>query len=319
MSIGNVKEVMQHIKALEQRITCLEEEVHSNIHQSNENELVKRTYTSESKKKIQSTQIHSYKLRQERKVEKQNLILDFLLRHTWTIPDIVRILINVKSIQAATKTLERMKKDGLIKDFEYKNGTSRLHRVWGITRQGQVYASNINESAKVGKCFEPSKVSIQSIPHALDIQYMYLTAINAGYSDWVNGSALGYKKKLMRIPDAISVSNNNIRVAFEIERTVKSTKRYREILLSHLIEITKNDSWDLVAYLCPDEKLVTRITNIFRRIEHVNYQGKKIYITNQHLSYFKFFTYEEFRNMKRNVDEKKYCVRTDVGFELDTA
>ena len=45
---------------------------------------------------------------------------------------------------------------------------------------------------------------------------------------WQNGNSVGKRDKDMKIPDAITTKNDGTKIAVEVERNIKSQKRYKK-------------------------------------------------------------------------------------------
>ena len=113
--------------------------------------------------------INNHEQRNSRVQEKQYLVLRFLRDHLWSTQDILQQVIMVSSRQAAHKALTHIEKRGLIRRHKYEALGGTL-TIWGITNQGQAMAFDVETESLETACFEPNRISEQTIRHQLDIQ-----------------------------------------------------------------------------------------------------------------------------------------------------
>lgn len=230
--------------------------------------------------------------RSARILEKRDIVLKFLRDETYTSAKIISSLLHFKSVQAAHQTLNKMETEGFLR----KATVCFLGRsivLYGINDHGLAYSWGLNQDPQSRPTFQPSKVSLSQLPHKLELQEIRLKAQSFGWSKWIPGERLGLSMKGLKRPDALVEDPEGRIIAIELERTIKSAKRYSEILLSHLVA-RKNSQYSKVIYLSPDQACMRRVKRCFERIDSVNYKGKKIEITNLHLEMLEFKTYEEF-------------------------
>jgi len=224
--------------------------------------------------------------RKERILEKRSLILKFLRYETYTHVDIIKLLINVKTIQAAHQTLNKMVSDGLIRKSNIDVSYSRPITLFGITTHGLAHAYDLDETFEKRPTFQPSKVKPTMLNHKLAVQKVIVTATKNGYSNVKNADLRNFRKEKCIVPDLIAQFQGKS-VGLEIELTIKSVKRYTEIILSHLLSI-KGERWSEVHYLVPSIDFKARLERIFKSIKSVEYKNQKIYLTDKHFSKFKF-------------------------------
>ncbi|MET0014365.1 MAG: MobC family replication-relaxation protein [Sedimenticola sp.] len=224
-------------------------------------------------------------------IRKRRIILRTLRDEIWTTIEIIALWID-RSHETTRTTLKQMQRDGLVKCCAINTGYGRKIVVWGLTRHGYAMSFNEDEEMVDGRIMEPSKIRPTTLNHRLDIQKMRIRMQRIGYRDWQADYAFKNTKQLGdKWPDALATNSEGKRVAFEIERTIKSVKRYREIMIAHLVAM-KNGVYDKVIYLSPDPKITRRVEKIFHSIETVIFKGQQVSITSEHLSFFKFDTYD---------------------------
>ncbi len=225
-------------------------------------------------------------------------VLQFLLIETYSTPSIIQDLLQQGTVQASYQLLNRMIKTKLICKAVIPVINGRGITIYGITEHGLALSDNSHFISRPS--FQKSKVSLFTIQHKLDIQYFHVLLTQNEWSSWLDGSMFGRRDKAQKIPDAVAVSPTNIKQAFEIEREIKSLKRYKEIILSHLIS-RKNGSWDEIIYLCPTARMASSLKQKNLSIKSVNQSGKIIVLTESHFLLFHFFGYEEFTKKIKNI------------------
>lgn len=140
------------------------------------------------------------------------------------------------------------------------------------------------------RTFEPSKVKTATMGHSLDVQRLQLRANHAG---WIWQPVFGeFSRSEAKYADAIAIRPDGQKVAVEVERTVKTGKRYAEILVAHLAA-RKEGKWNWIYYLSPDVAVRDRVRRCFGEIRKVKWKGQFITVSQAHLAPFKFFIYDD--------------------------
>jgi hypothetical protein len=93
-------------------------------------------------------------------------------------------------------------------------------------------------------------------------------------------------------PDAFALSPSGRRVAIECERTIKSPKRYLDILNGWLQAIRKGEL-DRVVWVSPDERIRDRLKQIVTNITHLRIAGQEVLIPRDRFDNLTFLTYAE--------------------------
>jgi hypothetical protein len=230
-------------------------------------------------------------------------VLRFLRVETCTTPEIVQGLLKQVTIQASYQILNRMVVLRFLTRTTIPVISGRAVLLYGITNHGLAYAWDLHETPTHRPTFQPSKISTFTLQHRLDIQRVHVFAERYGWVDWRDGSQLGFRENQQKIPDAVSLSIDGEKIAFEIEREIKSTKRYRQILVSHLVG-RKQGYWNSIVYLCPNADMAVRLQRKFNLLGSVELNGRKIQLTSEHLQPFKFYGYVEFiKNIEMSFNE----------------
>lgn len=226
--------------------------------------------------------IKSYKARCERRNEKQSLLLRFLRDETWSAGYILCSVIGV-SPTGIYKTLGQLEVQGLIKSHSIAGLNFKLY---GITQQGLMYAWDASEQYEDRPYFEPNKLRPLMVQHYLDTQQARLQAQAQGWCGWTPGHLL--PRGLDKRPDAVVNDLCGRRIAIELERTVKSKKRYAAIFGLYLQSIKRGEYYS-VHYVCGDYDFAVRLKRLFRSIDAVPVAGKRIAISDKHHARFPTF------------------------------
>lgn len=214
--------------------------------------------------------------RQQRKNEKRILLMRFLRQHLWSTQDILQEALQLMSRQAAHKTLVQLERDGLLKRYNYQALGGAI-TLWGITAHGQAMSFDVESEEPYSAYFEPSRISEQNIRHQLDLQKLRLAAEHTGWTNWTDGSRLGDIPKNGKRPDAITIDPQGRRIAIECERTIKTRKRYEQILVTYLRAI-KSGKVDMVIWVSPTSEISQRLKAIVTGIKTVSIAGQRITI-----------------------------------------
>ncbi len=226
----------------------------------------------------------SFLEKQARAQEKRDAILEFLgSGECYTSLQISSRVMSC-SVRAARDTLDALIRDGALKS-ESLFVQSRKMRIYGVTPHGLAMVNEIDRPY-----FELGRTNSSYVPHHLTTQTARLAAEAAGWSGWQPGKTI-HKAGYLKVPDALATRPGGSRIAIEIERHVKTRKRYEEILSLHLQEMSKK-SWSEVHYLAKPE-LIRPLQNIFRRIEAIPVKGERVVLEEKHRDRFRFFSMAE--------------------------
>ena len=239
--------------------------------------------------------INSFKERQVRADHKRRTLLHFLRDESWSS---LTNLAGVAGLSepAIFKTVCQMERDGFL--LRHKVAQLRLS-LWGITPKGLMFAWDEDEPMEPRPHFEPSKLSIVTIHHYLDIQRARLAAERAGWSGWVPGNRL--PKDIKKRPDAVATIPSGHRVAIEIERSIKTIKRYEAIFAAYL-QMIKQGDYAMVHYVCPDAAFAPRLSRLFQLIQAVPVVGERVPITEKHRARFPVFALENWPPVAGGMD-----------------
>lgn len=103
---------------------------------------------------------------------------------------------------------------------------------------------------------------------------------------------------LPKLPDAEAISPDGESVAIEVEREIKTDRRYEAVIGAYVSQIKGNQRWGRVDYLCPDASFAARLARVFGRLSQLRLEGKqgqetkKGALTQVHLDRFRFYAAE---------------------------
>ncbi len=218
--------------------------------------------------------------RRARSAQKVGAVLRFLRQEIWSSQDILGGVMGVESRTAAHKNLARMEDEGLLRRHKVEGLGGGAITLWGITSHGQALAFDPATEAPVASYFEPNRVAEITIRHALDLQRLRMQGERAGWRDWTNGDRLPELLKGGKRPDAMATSPAGLKTAIEIERTIKTSKRYEQILASYLMAL-KSEQVHQVVWLSPTDDLALRLRAIVLGIRSVTIQKQRFAVDPQ--------------------------------------
>ncbi|MDP1871710.1 MAG: hypothetical protein Q8K61_08785 [Gallionella sp.] len=223
--------------------------------------------------------------RTKRAKDKAQTVCDFLASgEIYSTPEIISQLLNLDRSRAVA-CLKTLEKQGFLRSEEhYFEG--RHQKIFGVTPQGLALADKCENPY-----FEGGRTNAGWVPHRLACQRMRLKATAAGWKDFTPERVLRLDKSLKKIPDAVATNPNGARVAIEIERNVKTQKRYADLIVIYLKAIKAN-KYAEVHYVAPDELIEKLLKRTVTSIKSVKVGAEIVQITPEHLSKFKFFSFE---------------------------
>lgn len=234
------------------------------------------------------------KIEQSRsKAVKETLILSFLWEEGYSTAKILAPLLKMTP-NGIQRILRKMEAKELIQthtvDFELSSWNLKI---WGLTPTGTLLATPEDEKFKF---FEVSRVKPITMAHSLALQRIKVLALSQGWGEWQNSSKMLKNANLNRstwlqVPDAVAMSPKGRKIVIELERTVKTPKRYVEILANYA-EMLSSGIIAEVIYICP-ENIAKRLERLFHRIEKIIFRGKAIPVPEGLLKRFYFISYEE--------------------------
>lgn len=235
--------------------------------------------------------------RKQRAEQKRHALLRFLRDELYTTPAVAGEVMQCGE-RAARQTIASMEKFNLVRRhvLQVLPGLPPITLV-AITSHGQAMTFNPDAGEEVNdRVFEVGGYSLVYLSHKLDTQRLRLQAMQSGrVTKWLPGETLGMLTKNVKRPDAVLLTADKVRVAVEIERTIKNKKRYAAILASHLTAIKQN-KWNRVVWTSPDANISHRLEAILKCFKRCDIAGIDTVLTEQHFKPLAFCTYTNFIN-----------------------
>lgn len=230
--------------------------------------------------------------RDARRVERQWQVLRFLRDELWSAGPVLGEVMGIASPQGIHKALIAMEREAVIARASVAVVGRRPLTAWGITSHGQALAIDLNaDETPIDSYFEPSRISATTVEHHLAIQRLRIKAERNGWQRWTPGTRLGKCARDEKRPDAVGVDADGQSVAVELERTIKTPKRYAAIMSAYLQAIKRGD-YARVDYVCPSADLAARLQRIIHGIKVVKVRKDRVPLKAQHYRVFRFTDYE---------------------------
>ncbi|MDX4329778.1 MobC family replication-relaxation protein, partial [Klebsiella pneumoniae] len=172
----------------------------------------------------------SHAKRQARNAEKTRLTLRWLREELCSTAELVARRLGIAAVQPVYRFLDSLVAKGLLVRAKYPVD-GRQVSVWGLTPHGVAFSFDEDEPLTDVIPFQPSRVSAAQLPHRLAVQSLRLAMEARGASGWRYLHRMALKG--MKVPDALAELDGRT-VAFEVERTVKSRRRYQEVVSGYL-------------------------------------------------------------------------------------
>ncbi|EBC2122714.1 replication-relaxation family protein [Salmonella enterica] len=206
----------------------------------------------------------SYAKRQARNAEKTRIVLRWLRDEQCSTAEVVTSLLGIGAVQPVYRFLDSLVVKGLLVRAKYPVDGHQVS-VWGLTPHGVAFSFDEDEPLTDVIPFQPSRVSAAQLPHRLAVQCLRLDMEARGATGWRTLNRLNLKG--MKVPDALAELNGKT-VAFEVERTVKSRRRYQEVVSGYLFN-RKANGIDEIWYICPDRPTMVRIQRAILAVDEI--------------------------------------------------
>jgi len=198
----------------------------------------------------------SHEARLARQELNEKLILGFIAHHGFSTAQMLADLLGYQQVQSIYKVLRRLVEKRFI----------RIHKMVYV---GSLYLltptgiNQLSESVKI-KNIKAHEIKPFSMEHRLAIQKCHI----AMFKNKIRWSSLtGKTKKGEQKPDGIIWFCFNepkkTEVAIEVELTVKTKKRYKQIYSEY-----NNSKYKLIFYVVPNKTMKDRLNNIFKIIKY---------------------------------------------------
>lgn len=221
----------------------------------------------------------------ERIAQKRDTLLKFLASEGFSsLPIIAEVLQLGKP--AGCKTLGQLARAGLVANQDVPAGAGVL-KIYHLTPHGRAMAFDPRDTAQEFKDIEINRIAPSSIGHALDCQRLRLALKAQGWTQWQSDRELHVLNNLAKIPDAIANLPTGERAAIEVERTIKTKKRYQSIL-SEYVQMINAHQVQQVHYFSPIEGVAERVERIFKSVDYILIGTRRIQVDPLWLNRFKF-------------------------------
>lgn len=219
-------------------------------------------------------------------------LLRFLLTENYTSLENVGLLLNVPK-QTALRITKHLTEKQYVTKLEVDIGLARPISVFQPTNTGVMFAIQDNE--ELPELRDATRINPATIYHDLKLQQIRFILEAQGYHSFMSAwhiSRLLKKdnKKVPKIPDYTCTNPQGDKVAVEYERTIKSKKRYQEVIEQYM-EIQKRGVIKQVIYFTNEgfaEKLRLLFTSI-NEINRINSIAKTT--SNNSIDFFTFLNY----------------------------
>lgn len=236
---------------------------------------------------------HSYADRMARAVDKRRRLLAFLRTEIWTTGDVVGELLDIRHPHTIRSLIHKLVAEELLISDQLILPNGKTIKLIGITLNGQAHAADLVGKDIILRHYEKGRVGLSTIHHTLDLQMLRIRFAKAGWKGWTYADRLppDQKSRNPHRPDAISVHPDGQRYAIEVERHLKTKKRYEAIIGHHLTAI-RGGVYDRVLYATPTAIEGGALVSILSRINRVMVAGQSIPFTDKERALFAVTSYE---------------------------
>lgn len=224
----------------------------------------------------------------------------FLKDEGFSTAKILGELIGLKRT-ATFDTLKRLEREELLQEVKTTDEVGKgSPSLWGLTPTGAFLATE--EGA--WSYFDPNRVSEITIKHELAVQRVRVKTYGLVWTQWIGGRTLrkmAYKERStwLQIPDAFAISPKGRKVALEVERTVKTYKRY-PLIFSNYCQMLVDGTVQEIVYVCP-KTIAPRLGQYFSKIELMRVNGEFRPVNDSFRKRFHFVTYEGWKAYAKDL------------------
>lgn len=254
---------------------------------------------------IQEIAKMSHGERIQRRDEKRTEILKFVRRMGWINTEGAAELLDVTR-PAATRTLKGLAAAGFLYCHE-QSGMPK--RVWYSCSETGMAEAHFLEDLPLPSSLQGGrwKIAPQNYAHEQDVLIFAIRAMKVGADARLFELSVSGGSKIRAIsakyPDLL-IDIGGQTYGIEVEREVKSQRRYRDIIASHWLAIERQQ-YDSVLYLSPDQATRDRLGKVVKStFDHVRIGGRERALTDQERQWFRFGTYVQGINFIAKIGEK---------------
>lgn len=221
---------------------------------------------------------NSHAERMARRDDKRRRLLAWLRTEIWTLPRVAADVMGLQLASSAARPLDALARDGLVVLDDVTRPDDTKVQIVGITLDGQAAAAALLDKPFVMRAYERGRVGLATIAHRNDLQLLRLACVRAGWREWTYPDRVGVDTKMagqVYRPDALALHPAGVRVAIEVERTIKTAKRYRFIAGRHVAAMARGD-YEQVIYTAPDAAKASALGTVWQRLGHVVVAGRDV-------------------------------------------
>jgi hypothetical protein len=228
--------------------------------------------------------------------EKMNKILRFLKEETYT--DLANLMLlfesEFKTPPPLYRVLEKLIRLGLIEKHIIGSRCGNIS-LWGITMDGLAVVCK-PEDPVFPPNFVPSSVTGFVLEHHLDTQQARVLLEKKGATNWIKGDRKNFlhQFRVKHRPDGVITLPNGKRIAIEMERNLKTPRRYQAIMAGHLLAWSEG-VWSGIFYIVPHRQKKIALMKIFETTKCVIVNNSPVTLEQHHRDTFKFFTLDELK------------------------
>lgn len=215
-------------------------------------------------------------------------VLRFLLEENYSSLENLAILLNVPK-QTVMRITRNLCERNYLSKHEVDIGLARAISVFQPTNTGIMFAVDSNQ--EIPELRDVNRVNAATIYHDLKLQQIRFKLEAQGYhsfqSAWHLARLLKKRnEKVPKIPDYTCINPDGDKVAIEYERTIKSRKRYQEVIGQYM-DIKERGIIKQVIYFT-DDGFADKLRQLFAGIEFVYRNGGTEKFIMNLLGYFEF-------------------------------
>jgi DNA-binding PadR family transcriptional regulator len=229
-----------------------------------------------------------------RSKDKRETILKFIGAETFSTTEILTMLLK-RDRTVVYRALKSLEKEGLVKYHPviYESNKKGKQGIWGLTPTGALLAEDGSQEVDF---YEAGRISSTTISHSVATQKVKAIGMVNGLKEWISGRQLKQmaakdRQIWLQIPDILTTQPDGKKIAFEVELTAKTPKRYAEIL-GNYTDMFFAGTVDEVFYIGP-QHIIHGLRGRFSRIEKIKVSGKVVPVHEKVRARVKFFSYEE--------------------------
>jgi hypothetical protein len=221
----------------------------------------------------------------ERKREKTMLVLRFLRTTIYSTAELLGMVMRLRDRSHAYMTLKALERAKLIQSA--KSDIVGRKTLWGITLAGQRFCLQDGDEENT-KFFNPAKISSSTLEHYLAIQRVHIALEKEAWKAFeypdktprphLKGGNLAPENQYTIRPDLLATNPDAIRGAIEVERFVKSERRYEEHVIPGHVRKLNAHEYDFVLWIARDIDHQQTLENTIRKVVQKLRENQRFYL-----------------------------------------